>query len=92
MPKLFMIGGYVIFFWSNENGEPIHVHVCKGKPNAGATKLWITKAGGCVMANNDSKIPAQDLNKIQEFVSAQSFVICRKWQEHFCEKEIRFYC
>lgn len=29
MPKLFVIDGYQISIWSNENGEPIHVHVLK---------------------------------------------------------------
>ena len=27
LPKLFMVSGYTVYFWSNENGEPIHVHV-----------------------------------------------------------------
>ncbi|MEG1947917.1 MAG: DUF4160 domain-containing protein, partial [Lachnospiraceae bacterium] len=26
-----MIAGYKIFFWSNENNEPIHIHIAKGK-------------------------------------------------------------
>ena len=25
--------GYVFFFWSREDGEPPHVHVCKGAPS-----------------------------------------------------------
>lgn len=44
MPSLYNYMGYVIFFWSNENYEPIHVHVCKGNPSANATKIWITKS------------------------------------------------
>ncbi|WP_143758282.1 MULTISPECIES: DUF4160 domain-containing protein [Enorma] len=27
MPSLFLVGGYRSFFWSNENNEPVHVHV-----------------------------------------------------------------
>ena len=27
LPKLFMVSGYTVYFWSNENGEPIHVHL-----------------------------------------------------------------
>lgn len=27
-----MVSGYTVYFWSNENDEPIHVHVAKGKP------------------------------------------------------------
>ncbi|MDQ7095032.1 DUF4160 domain-containing protein [Desulfosporosinus sp. PR] len=40
MPSLFRIGEYLVYFWSNENNEPIHVHIGKGKPNANATKVW----------------------------------------------------
>lgn len=36
LPKLFMVSGYTV---SNENGEPIHVHVSKGKPTPNATKI-----------------------------------------------------
>lgn len=38
MPKLFIVSGYIVYFWSNEEGEPIHVHVSKGKPTPNATK------------------------------------------------------
>lgn len=34
MPKLFSVGPYSIYFWSNENDplEPIHVHISEGVP------------------------------------------------------------
>lgn len=38
LPKLFIVSGYIVYFWSNEEGEPIHVHVSKGKPTPNATK------------------------------------------------------
>ncbi len=31
MPNIVTIMGYKVYFWMNENGEPIHVHVSKGK-------------------------------------------------------------
>lgn len=46
MPKIFTIKGYIVYFWSNENDEPIHVHVAKGAPRPNATKIWLTKSGG----------------------------------------------
>ena len=52
LPSLFEISGYKVFFWSNENNEPIHVHVCKGKPSPSATKIWLTKAGGAIISSN----------------------------------------
>ena len=92
MPNLFRVGGYLVYFWSNENGEPIHVHIARGKPVPNATKIWLTSAGHCVVANNGSHIPQNNLNELLEIISAQFFLICAKWREHFCVENIVFYC
>lgn len=92
MPSLFMVSGYKVYFWSNENREPIHVHVSKGKPSPNATKIWLTKTGGCILANNGSYIPKQELNELMEFISAQFFLICAEWKKFFVVDEIKFYC
>lgn len=92
MPSLFTVSGYKIFFWSNENGEPIHVHIAKGKPSANATKIWLTKTGGCIVASNGSDIPSKELHELMEFISAQFFLICAEWKKFFVVDEIKFYC
>jgi len=92
LPKLFSIHGYIIYFWSDENSEPIHVHISKGKPSPNSTKIWLTKAGGCILANNKSNIPQRELNELMELVSAQFFWICIKWKEFFVTDKITFYC
>jgi hypothetical protein len=38
MPTVFYFNGYRFFFFSNENDEPIHIHVEKGE---GAAKYWL---------------------------------------------------
>ena len=44
MPKALLdFMGYCIYFWSNENNEPIHVHISKGVQTENATKFWITR-------------------------------------------------
>ncbi|MFP3154690.1 DUF4160 domain-containing protein [Lachnospiraceae bacterium ZAX-1] len=48
VPSLFKIGGYIVYFWSNENNEPIHVHVGKGKSTPNATKIWLTATDRCL--------------------------------------------
>ena len=59
LPKLFMV--------------PIHVHVAKGKPTPNATKIWLTKSGGCILASNGSKISNKELNELMEFIICSVF-------------------
>lgn len=92
MPKLFKFGNYYVFFWSNENNEPIHVHISEGKPIENATKVWITKSGGYIVAHNKSRIPQKDLNEILEAITAYYFFICSEWKKVFDTDEIEFYC
>lgn len=92
MPQVFKIGSYHIYFWANENQplEPIHVHIAQGSPVANATKIWITKAGKCLVCNNNSKIAERTLNNIIKILESRSFEIISKWKEFF--GEVKFYC
>lgn len=92
MPNLFTVSGYKVYFWANENNEPVHVHISKGKPAANATKIWITRNGGCIIAHNGSGIPQRELNELMDFISAQFFLICREWKKFFVTDDLRFYC
>ena len=83
VPSLFRISGYIVYFWSNENNEPIHVYIAEGVPSANATKVWLTQGGHCILANNNSKIPQEKINKILDVISAQFFFICAKWKSAF---------
>jgi hypothetical protein len=76
MPKVLSFGQYVIFFWVGENGEPIHVHAAIKRPSENATKIWLTKNGGCILAHNKSNIPKDDLNIIIELVTLNHKYIC----------------
>lgn len=92
MPRIFKIGSYLVYFWANENVplEPIHVHISSGVPSGNATKVWITKAGRCVLCNNNSKIPNKVLNNILAIIEARSEEVVEKWLDFF--NEIRYYC
>ena len=82
MPQVFVILVYIVYFWSNENDEPIHVHVCKGSPQKDATKVWITEDGP-VLEHNKSKIPKKDLKRILAWIAMNDELIIKKWQFHF---------
>ena len=84
--------GYKIYFLSNENQEPIHVHISKGIPVPNATKVWLTKSGGCILVNNNSKISSKELSEILETISDNYFIIIAEWKRHFPNDEIKFYC
>lgn len=92
MPQVFKIGGYLVYFWINENNplEPVHVHVAEGKPSPNATKIWITRSGGCLLQNNRSAIPERQLRYIMQIIEARHFEIIRKWKETF--GTVTYYC
>lgn len=82
MPNVMTVLGYKVYFWSNENGEPVHVHVAKGKTTANATKIWITSSGG-VLSKNTSRISKADLAKLELAVASNAAFIVSKWAQVF---------
>ncbi len=92
MPQIFRIGSYIIYLWSFEGDplEPVHVHIAEGAPQENATKIWITRTGKAMLANNKSKIPDHELNSLMRMIETRSFEIISKWKERFGETS--FYC
>lgn len=92
MPQIFKVGGYIIYFWANENEplEPIHVHVANGEPTPNATKIWITQSGKALLCHNNSKIPARTLKIIMDVIEARSSQIISKWYGFF--RKVEYYC
>lgn len=70
----------------------MHVHISKGRPTVNSTKVWLTKAGGCILENNKSHIPTNELNYILDIVSLYYFKIVAKWKELYGEEKTKFYC
>ncbi len=92
MPQLFKVGSYYIYFWSREGEplEPVHIHISQGAPQEYATKVWLTKNGKTLLANNNSKISDHVLNSLLRIIETRYFDILSKWKERF--GEISFYC
>lgn len=80
MPKIMNIEGYQISIWSNENGEPVHVHISKRKPTCNSYKMWLTSSGYFIPANcNDKRIPANDLRRITMKLNQNANIILNCW-------------
>lgn len=92
MPSIFEIFGYKIYFWANESGEPIHVHISKGRPVQNSTKVWLTKSGGCIVANNNSRIPKKDLVNLLYAITSNYFFVVSEWKKFYCTEQVKFYC
>ena len=79
MPQVFVILGYIVYFWSNENDEPIHVHVCKGSPHENATKIIVPADGSLYVEHNKDKIPNKDMKTILRWIAQNKGRIYLIW-------------
>lgn len=77
MPTLLLLNGIRFFFYSNENDEPIHVHVTKGDANG---KIWLEPSIEVEYLIGFSNAEQKD---ILEIVQANSENFKGKWNEYF---------
>lgn len=74
--RLFVrIGPYRFFFYSNEAGEPPHIHVQRDQFLA---KFWLTP----VTLASSWHFAAHELRSIQEHVGENSEIFMEAWNEH----------
>ncbi len=83
MPKVLLdFRGYVFYFYSKEDGEPIHVHVSKGRQSESCAKFWI-KRDSVELAHNNGRIPKKDLKFIYEYICSNREEIVFAWYQYF---------
>lgn len=71
------IEGYAFYFFSNENSEPMHVHVRKGD---GLVKYWLDPVK---LADDNGRMKLQELRRAEELVRENEARITKAWNEHF---------
>ncbi|MDP3588321.1 MAG: DUF4160 domain-containing protein [Sulfuricurvum sp.] len=76
MPTVLRIGGYRFFFFSNEAGEPSHIHIQEGKKLA---KFWLDP----VMIASSSNFKAFELNQLEKLVIENKELLQRSWNGYF---------
>ena len=59
--------------------------ISEGKPRENSTKVWITKSGKCLAANNNSQVPSHTLRNIVRVLEAGSEEITNAWTDYFGE-------
>ena len=76
MPTVLRIGGYRFFFFSNEAGEPSHIHIQEGKKLA---KFWLDP----VVIASSSNFKAFELNQLEKLVIENKKLLQRSWNGYF---------
>lgn len=76
MPTILRIGPYRFFFYSNENDEPAHIHVQRGRALA---KFWLRP----VALASSTGFPAQELTKLSRLVQENATTFVEAWNEFF---------
>ena len=76
MPTVLRWGPYRAFFYSNEGGEPPHIHVRAGDFEA---KFWLHDLS--IAAN--AGFPAHEIGAIIRHLRSHRDLLESKWHEHF---------
>lgn len=79
MPTVLKIGAFRFFFFSNELGEPPHIHVQDGKKLA---KFWL----GNVALASSTNFKAHELNELEKLVQKHEKQFMEAWNEYFSGK------
>ena len=74
MPTILRIGKFRFHFYSNEAGEPPHVHV---RSPQGECKFWLAP----VQLARNQGIPAPDLREIERHVFENRVALMEKYHE-----------
>ena len=76
MPTVLRWGPYRAFFYSNEGGEPAHVHVRAGDKEA---KVWLHDLTVAV----NIRFSARELNDIVRHLRSNRKKLLEAWNDHF---------
>ncbi len=76
MPTVFYFNGYRFFFFSNENDEPIHIHVEKAESSA---KYWLNPFEEVYSYG----FKAKQRKEIRATIELRINELKKAWHEHF---------
>lgn len=77
-PTVLRAGPYRFFFFSNESGEPAHVHVQRERMLA---KFWLEP----VHLARSTGFSPRELRRIEVLVTANEAALKEAWNEHFSD-------
>ncbi len=76
VPTIFWIGSYRFFFYSNENGEPAHIHIQRERALA---KFWLKP----VSLASSTRFAPREIRDLQKLVEENKPKLLEAWNEYF---------
>lgn len=76
MPTILRIGPFRFFFYSNEDGEPAHIHVQRDRMLA---KFWLKP----VALASSTRFSPKDLRTLELLVVENKDILLEAWNEYF---------
>jgi hypothetical protein len=76
LPTVLRWSSYRAFFYSNERGEPAHIHVRSGDKEA---KFWLHDLTVAINAG----FPAHEIGDMTRYLRQNRAVLLSAWNEHF---------
>jgi len=79
LPTILMINGWRIFFYSNENSEPIHVHCIKGEMEC---KYWLRSETFEISEAFTYNMNSGEKREIRKIIYGHFEYIENEWNEY----------
>jgi hypothetical protein len=76
MPTVLRVSGYRFFFFSNERGEPAHIHVEQAERYA---KFWL----GPISLAANAGFRSGELSELRRLVEQHQELFRERWNEYF---------
>ena len=76
MPTVLRVGPYRFFFYSNENGEPPHIHIQRERMLA---KFWLQP----VVLASSTRFSPSELRRLEKLVDENRILFMETWNEYF---------
>jgi hypothetical protein len=76
LPTILRIGAYRFFFYSNENGEPPHIHIQRDRSLA---KFWLSP----VSLASSTRFSPKEIRNMKKLVDKNKPELLEAWNEYF---------
>ena len=84
MPTILLIAGWRIYFWANENNEPIHVHAEKADMEC---KFWLDVDGFEIKEAFSYNLTSQAKREIKKIIYEHFDYIVTEWNKFFIKNQ-----